>query len=136
MITPYASFMRRIGAVFYDSLIVLALLIFGTWLLLPFTAGAPIGPGQFLFQVYLLVIVDGYFIIFWVKGGQTVGMLAWKIKVVSEDGSDLSWKQSCVRLLWAVLTLLPAGLGLWMALFDAEGRAWYDKLAGTKVVRI
>jgi uncharacterized RDD family membrane protein YckC len=136
LITPYASFIRRLGALFYDSLIVLALLIFSTWLLLPFTAGEPIGPGQFFYQVYLLLIVDGYYVVFWVMGGQTVGMRAWKIKLVSEDGAALSWRQAIVRLLWAVLTLLPAGIGLWAALFDTEGRAWYDRLAGTKMVRI
>jgi uncharacterized RDD family membrane protein YckC len=41
-----------------------------------------------------------------------------------------------LRFAVALLSLAPAGLGFWWALFDAQGRSWHDIAAGTLVVRM
>jgi uncharacterized RDD family membrane protein YckC len=131
----HASFLRRLGAILYDLLMILAILMISTWLLMPLTGGNPIRPGDLAYQLYLLLVCSGYYIGFWVFGGQTVGMRAWRIKLQTLAGTPLSWEQATKRLLWAVLTLIPCGLGLWVALFQKQRRAWYDVLAGTIVIR-
>jgi len=38
------------------------------------------------------------------------------------------------RLGWALVSLLPLGLGFLWILFDPEKRAWHDRLSRTRVV--
>lgn len=133
--TQPASLIRRLGAIFYDSLILLAILMLGTWLIMPFTNGNPVSPGVLIYQLYLLLLGGFYYVGFWVYCGQTVGMRAWRIKVVNSDGSPLSWKQGTLRAFYALITLLPAGLGLWYMLFNAEKQTWYDRMTHTHVIR-
>lgn len=128
------TFLRRCGAIFYDSLITLAVLMLGTWLIMPFTDGQAISPGLIIYQLYLLTLSGFYFVGFWVYCGQTVGMRAWKIKLETEQGGPLSWQQAINRLFWAWVTLLPAGVGLWAALFNSEQRTLYDRFSKTRMV--
>jgi len=39
-----------------------------------------------------------------------------------------------MRTIGQVIGAVPLGLGFWWALWDSEGRAWHDRLAGTRVV--
>jgi uncharacterized RDD family membrane protein YckC len=132
----YAGFFRRCGAILYDTLIILAFLLIGTLILLPFTGGQAIEPQNFIYQIYLLAIELGYFVAFWVHGGQTLGMRAWRIRVQTLNGKRLSWSQGITRLCWATVTVLPLGLGLWWALFNPERQTLYDRLAKTQVVMV
>ena len=83
---------------------------------------------------FLVLQNVAYFIAF-TAGGQTLGQMAFGIKVVSEPGGgspDLG--RSIVRtLVWVVLAA-PAGLGLITALFS-DGRGLHDRFAGTRVIR-
>lgn len=130
----YPGFFRRLGTILYDMLIMLALFMIGTWVLLPLTDGQAISPGNVMYQLYLLLIVTAYYTAFWVYGGQTLGMRAWRIRVLTLENQPLSWKQALKRAGFAVLTLLPAGCGLWWALFQPKRQALYDQLAHTQVV--
>ena len=72
---------------------------------------------------------------FWVRGGQTLGMRAWRIRVVRADGGALTWRQSVARFAAGVVAAAPAGLGLWWSFLDADKRGWHDRWTGTRVVR-
>ena len=130
-----ASFLHRLGAIFYDALILLALLMLSTWILMPFTNGEAIEAGEIAYQLYLLVICCGYYLGFWLYGGQTVGMRAWRIRIRTLENTPLTLKIAGQRLLWAVLTLLPGGFGLWFALFRADRQTLYDMRAKTALYR-
>jgi uncharacterized RDD family membrane protein YckC len=86
---------------------------------------------------FLLLLNGGYAIVFTAAGGQTIGKMAARIRVVSsqaEDGrSRVSFRQATVRSAAYMISLLPAGLGFIVALFKADGRALHDRLAGTRV---
>ncbi len=76
-----------------------------------------------------------YFIGFWSWQGASFGMLFSGIRVVDfYTGEKPTLKQTALRWVGAVVSLLPLGLGLWWAAADARGQSWHDRLAGTQVV--
>lgn len=129
-----APLFRRLAAFCYDLLLLVGLLASFT-LLTVLVRGGAIAPGSLWFQLALLAIVVVFFCGFWVRGGQTLGMRAWRIRVVSEDGGPISWPRAAARFAASLLSLLPFGLGFWWALFDARRRSWHDRLTGTRVIR-
>jgi len=95
--------------------------------LTPTNLGWPIYPT--LAAVYL-----GFFIYFWRATGQTLGMLVWKIKLVSSKQAPVSFTQCLVRIGAAILSAAVLGLGYWTLLWGDKQGTWHDKLSGTKVI--
>lgn len=125
---------RRIGAALYDLLIVAALLMLATAVVLVITGGDPIRPGTLWFQLYIAAIVASYFAGSWWRGGQTIGMAAWRLELRTAQGGPVTLGQSLTRALAAAVSWGLAGLGfLWM-LVDRERRTWHDLLSGTRIV--
>lgn len=138
-VLPAAGLLRRLGAMLYDSLLVIALAMVATALLLPLTGGEAITPEEagaleYLYRLVLVAIVAGFFGVFWTRRGQTLGMAAWRIRLVRIDGRRVTWADAIKRLAGACLSWLPAGLGFWWVLVDRERLAWHDRLSGTKLV--
>jgi uncharacterized RDD family membrane protein YckC len=130
-----AGLLRRLAALAYDSLIVLALWLTAAVPFVWIANGAPQGLLMRLaFQLYLLAIAFAFFGWFWVHGGQTLGMRAWRLRIVDNDGRAVTWAQATKRFAAAILSLLCAGIGLLWVMHDRERRAWHDRLSGTRVV--
>jgi len=134
-----AGLLRRLAAMFYDSLLLLALLMIVTALFLLTTGGEAIDPRtqpvlEFIYRLVLLLLTVGFFGVSWTRSGQTLGMATWRLRVEREDGRRLTWGDTLRRLGWALVSLLPAGLGFAWVLFDPERRAWHDRLSRTRVV--
>ena len=138
-LSPGVPLWRRLAAACYDGLVVLAMWFIGTALVMPLSRAAvsPDHPWVELFyRLYLLAIGYGFFAFFWLRDGQTVGMLAWRIKLVnSRDGGLAGWRETLLRYLAALLSWAALGLGFWWALFDPERKAWHDRLSGTELVK-
>jgi uncharacterized RDD family membrane protein YckC len=123
----------------YDSLLLLALCMVATFAFLPFTGGEALTSAthpllERVYQLVLVAITTGYFGLFWTRRGQTIGMKSWRLQLRRLDEGPPTWRDASLRLAAAVLSWLPAGLGfLWSAL-DAQGRAWHDRLSGTRLV--
>ena len=136
---PGVPLWRRLAAALYDGLIVLALWFIGTALIMPLsrTAVSPDHPlAETLYRLYLLAIGYAFFAGFWVRDGQTAGMLAWRIKLVnSRDRGPVGWRQTLLRYVAALLSWAALGLGFWWVLFDPERKAWHDRLSGTELVK-
>jgi uncharacterized RDD family membrane protein YckC len=135
-----AGLLRRLAALIYDLLLIVAVLMTVTWLLLPLTRGEAItresvGALEYLYRALLLALVIGYYGFSWTRSGATVGMLAWKIRVVRRDGALLRWRDVLLRLAAATLSWLPAGLGYFWMLIDRERLTWHDRLSRTRVIR-
>ncbi len=118
----------------YDTLIVLALLMLATAIALPLNKGDAFDAGNVLFKLYLTFVCIGFFLLFWRKGGQTLGMRAWKIQLVNDQHAVPSYSQLFIRLLAAVPSLALLGFGLFWSLFDQDKLALYDRVSGTRVV--
>jgi uncharacterized RDD family membrane protein YckC len=134
-----AGLPRRLAAMFYDSLLLLALLMIVTALFLLTTGGEAIDPRtqpvlEFIYRLVLLLLIVGFFGVSWTRSGQTLGMATWRLRVEREDGRRLTWGDTLRRLGWALVSLLPAGLGFAWVLVDPERRAWHDRLSRTRVV--
>ena len=98
--------------------------------------GAAVPPGGWWFPLCVVGVAMAFFCGFWVHGGQTVGMRAWRIRVQRDDGGPLGWPRAVARFAALLVAALPAGAGLWWSAFDAGKRGWHDRLTGTRVVRI
>jgi len=134
-----AGLLRRLGAMLYDLLIVGALMFIVTALFLPFTGGEAITPGESgalerIYQAALLLVVVLFFGVFWTWRGQTIGMLAWRLRVQRPDGSTLAWRDALIRLAGACVSLAALGLGYFWIWIDREKLAWHDRWSGTRVV--
>ena len=134
-----AGLLRRLGAMVYVSLLVLGLLMVVTALLLPLTGGEAIALHShpalgYAYRGVLIAVVVGFNGLFWTRSGQTLGMASWRLRVEREDGRLLGWGDVLQRLAWAVVSLLPLGLGYLWVLFDAQSRTWHDRLSRTRVV--
>lgn len=130
-----ASLFKRAAAFCYDLLLLIGVIASFT-LLAVLVRGGAIAAGSLWFQLALLAIVAAFFCGFWTHGGQTLGMRAWRIRVMNQDGSPLSWARALARFAAGALALLPLGMGLWWGRFDPQRRGWHDRLTGTRVVRV
>jgi len=134
---------RRLAALLYDLLLLCSVLMIAvTFLIVPyeFVAGVPFPHDEqfhrFGLRLYLVTTIALFFIFFWVRGGQTLGMRAWHLRLVREDGSPLKPDDALMRLVWATLCLAPAGAGLLWMLFDRDRLTCYDRLSRTKPIRV
>jgi uncharacterized RDD family membrane protein YckC len=136
---PTAGVLRRFGAMFYDLLVLLALMMVVTSALLPLTGGEAITADRYgtleqAYRIMLLIIIVGFFGGFWTRRGQTLGMAAWRLKIEREDGGLLTWSDVFKRLGAAFVSLLPAGAGYFWILIDRDRLAWPDRWTHTRVV--
>jgi len=126
------GFLRRLAAQVYDLFLLIALLFLATALLLPFTAGEAISAQQTLiYRIYLAVISFLFYGWFWTHGGQTLGLRAWKIKVLTFDQKPISWIQALLRFASALVSWSFFGLGFLWILADKNRRSWHDHLSKT-----
>jgi uncharacterized RDD family membrane protein YckC len=125
---------RRLASALYDLLMLAAVMIVAT---LPFIAlfgDSTHGWRRHLLQAWLLAACAAYFVWFWTRGGQTLPMKTWKIRVVREDGAPLGVGRALHRYALAVLGLAALGLGFAWALVDRDRQFLHDRLAGTALV--
>lgn len=133
---PAPSFVIRLAAIFYDALLLFSLLFAVTlFLVLPFTHGNAVNSGNPLYQAALMLLIYTYFVWHWTHGGQTLGMRAWKIRLVSMDGSAVNKRQASLRFLLAILSGLCLGLGFTWAIFTPDRSTWHDRFSRTCLVK-
>lgn len=110
-------------------------------------------------QIWLFIAIGAYFMISWYRGGQTLPMRAWHIKLVGDQGYRPSFKQLLLRYL--LMWLLPlAGMAVthaaviatgWSAIysfaiaapflvflttFGSEKQFLHDRLAKTRIINV
>ncbi|MBL0164611.1 MAG: RDD family protein [Xanthomonadales bacterium] len=135
---PGAPFWRRLAALFYDLLVLIAIWMFAAALvLLAFHGEVDVAHQPALYHVVLqgvlLTLSALYFVISWSRGGQTIGMRAWKVRILDANGRSPNVQQSLLRFALALVSLI-AGFGFIWCLFDPNRRAWHDVVAKTKMV--
>ncbi len=130
---PSASLFKQLAAMLYDSLLILAILFVATVFVLVFNEGEAIESSP-VFNLYLIFIIFLFYSWFWGKSGQTLGMRAWKIRIITEFGNNPGWPVSCLRLLFAILSFACLGLGYWWRLFKPY--TWHDKLSATRIIAL
>ncbi|WP_057830306.1 RDD family protein [Colwellia sp. TT2012] len=149
VVFPRAGFRRRFGSWVYDFLIAFAVyMAAGALSFLLMFIGHYFGlfdmQGQQHFsdtiantawlkwpnELWKMAWVSFFFVYFWSKSGQTLGMRAWRLRVQNLDGSLLSINTGIKRL---VPTLF--GLGTILVAFDRKNKlSLQDRLTNTEVV--
>lgn len=132
-----AGLFRRIGALFYDWLLIVALWFVLTAFLLPLTGGEALpeqGPWHWAYQGVLVLVALGFYLAFWRKGGQTLGMRAWRVRLVDAQGGTPSLNAMLRRALWAVPSWSLLGLGVIWMYFDPGCRTLQDRMSGTRLI--
>ena len=155
--TSPAGLFRRLAALLYDALLVIAILFIAA-LPLPLVE-EPVRTlwwARTLEQLYLLITWFLFLGWFWTHGGQTVGMKAWRLKLQCVNGNKPSWRDALIRFLvssasfWLLLVLygleilsskiafilasIVFGLAFLWITIDQKGCAWHDHLSRTRLV--
>ena len=128
-----AGLFRRLAAILYDSLLIIAMWLITTLLLVAFINDGTALQGP-LFQFGLYFEACLFYSYFWRLRGQTLGMQAWKIKLISPSLQTLSWQECFARLFFALVSVSMLGLGFIWMLFDPDRLTWHDRASGTRVV--
>jgi uncharacterized RDD family membrane protein YckC len=129
---PSASLFKQLAAMVYDSLLISAILFVAVGITIPFNKGVAINPA--LVYIFFVVVIFVFYGWFWNRSGQTLGMRAWKIQIVSEFGGYPGWSICFLRLFFAMFSFACFGLGYWWRLFKPY--TWHDRFSQTKVIDI
>jgi len=160
----WRGLLRRLAAALYDGLLVGAIAIAGTALALAASGGRSLtesGAGAVAaigHRALLVALLYLYFGRCWTRGGQTLGMKAWRLRALTVTGLPISWPRAALRLAWAAPLWLAAVAGTllgfshrapvwaaplgWLPLaISLVPLAWgqpalHDRLSGTRVVRV
>ncbi len=145
---PPAGFFRRIGALIYDSLIIMAILMIAGGIVVAImealVAAGLMSYGQYqdasdlltrhpiwnpVYTLYLAFVWIYFFVYFWTRAGQTLGMRAWKMVVQNTNGNRITTTQALIRLATSGF-----GLGNLTVPIDPQKRSFQDMWAKTEVV--
>ena len=127
---------RRFASALYDLLMLAALVMVATFPFLAVFGDSTHGWRRHVLQLWVVVVCGAYFVWFWTRGGQTLPMKTWRIRVVRFDGAPLGFGRALHRYLLAVLGFLALGLGFLWALVDRDRQFLHDRLAGTALVDV
>lgn len=131
----YAGFWIRFLAYVIDGIILSA-----SFTILSYITGSNIGanfesihePGS----IIGLALTVLYFVYFETGEKQaTIGKYIFDLKVIKQDGSKLTAKDSIIRYVGKIISAIIIFIGYIMAGFDEQKRALHDRLANTYVIR-
>jgi uncharacterized RDD family membrane protein YckC len=141
---PGAGLFRRLAALLYDGFLVVAI-----WMLLGFLLQLIVGTDTNRLEngvvqtdpvldavlfVVMLLSATAFYLWFWCQSGQTLGMLAWRLRVQDYQGNLLTPRHALLRLLLAWPSFFLFGLGFLWVLVDRDNNAVHDILSKTRVI--
>jgi uncharacterized RDD family membrane protein YckC len=126
-----AGFFRRLAAMVYDALLVAAILM-STITLIVVLTNTPVAQANVL--GLLLLESFAFFAYFWIFRGQTLGMLAWRLSIVTGSGYQMTFSQALLRYFGALISFAAFGLGYFWILIDAQKRGWPDLISDSRVL--
>lgn len=116
----------------YEAILLFAVAFFAAWLFF-FASGArdaTQGWLRYALQLFIGAVFAAYFLWCWLRGGQTLAMKAWGIRLV-----DVTPRRALLRLILAAV-FVPTAVSVAWALFDREKQFLHDRLAGTRLVSV
>lgn len=140
--TPNAPLWRRLAALIYDGFLLFGLLMlygYGVVFLEQLLLGdgaiekSPTAGGNWLVFTGTIVVVGGFYCLFWLKNGQTLGMQAWRLQLKTEDETRITLLHCLKRLLAGAVSVAALGAGYWWCLLPRH-RTWHDIASQTRVV--
>ena len=130
-----AGLRRRLASMLYETLLLLGVLALTFMVpLLILGVGMNYTPPGGVLWGYVFLVLGGYSVWYWRRGGQTLAMQTWKLRIVTADGNPVSLQQGWLRYALAWPSVLCGGVGLWWALIDRDRQFLHDRLAGTRII--
>ncbi len=126
-------FFRHIAMMAYDSLLTLSVLLLAGFVAVAFNGGNAIGSDNPFFMIYIIGIWFFFYGWFLTRGGQTLGMRAWKVYLISNQQYQVTWLQVAIRFFANIIAWLPFGLGFWWQYLGKDKQSWPDYLSGTRL---
>ena len=126
---------RRVLCMIYDAVIVLGLLLIATAVAMPVLGPEARAGLDAALTAWLLLVWFVYLAWCWRQGGMTLGMRAWRVRLVSDLGRPVTWRQCALRFGVAFLSAAVVLAGFWWSLFDRRRRGWHDLASRTRLVR-
>ena len=133
---PPVALWRRFAAMFYDALALLGIWFVVGGIGVGLEHGVAVPADSLLFKGVLLLLSYLYFAFCWRRGGQTLGMKSWRLRVVNASGTRLTWRQTLLRFGAGILSWLPLAMGYWWSLVDPARRTWTDRASDSQLVRV
>ena len=122
---------RRLAGMLYEAVLLFAVAYFAGSAFHFASGGAPLeGWLRLEHQLLLVAVFAAYFLWCWLRGGQTLAMKAWRVRLV-----DVTPRKALLRFFLA-LVLVPTGISIIWALFDRDRQFLHDRLAGTRLVLV
>jgi uncharacterized RDD family membrane protein YckC len=142
-VTP-PPFHRHLLALVYDTFLVVPIIMVSTALVMMlYVQVVPVNTSEEvvalpsgLVQTTAVFSVAMFYFIFWRRGGQTLGMQAWRVKLVNKYGCPATTLQIVLRLMTAIPSYGLFGLGLAWRFIDPSKRYLHDRLSGTRLTSV
>jgi uncharacterized RDD family membrane protein YckC len=121
---------RRLASMVYEASLLFAVAFFAAWVFFFASGGrdATAGGMRHLLQLFIGLSFAGYFLWSWLRGGQTLAMKAWRIRLV-----DVTPLRALLRFALA-LALVPTLISIVWSFFDRERQFLHDRLVGTRLI--
>ena len=125
---PITSIWKHFAAFLYDIFPLIGVFLSTSLIVLVVRGGIPVERYSPWFSALLLFEFAGYYVYSWKVGGQTLGMRAWKMKIIPNaiNQNNLTWGQALLRLLAGIASTLLFGLGLFWKRFSKKKESWMD----------
>ena len=129
------SLIRRLAAIMYDTLLILALLFLATTPFIAVRGGEAVESGEnFVYRVVVVLVIYVFFVGFWSYSGRTLGMQSWRLQLQDDHGQVPSVARASLRFFAAIISLLPLGLGFLWQLWDPQHLTWHDRISKTRLI--
>ncbi len=131
----------KIGAcLFYELLVMIAIAFIGAAIFVLVFGDATQGTKRIFLQGFIWILIGTYFVMSWVKRGQTLPMRSWKLLLICQTQQHaepvrlINVRTAIVRYMVATLGLLLFGVGFFWRWFDKDQLFLHDRLMNSKVV--
>ena len=128
------SFFRILAALCYDALALFSIWLTATALFIFCLSLNSLTQHLWSFWTYLFFVTYGLFFVYWTKRGQSLGALAWRLRVCQTNGDPLTPKQASLRFAASTLSCLLGGIGHWWIVLDKKNQTLFDRLLRLQLV--
>jgi uncharacterized RDD family membrane protein YckC len=148
---------RRLACFLYEGVLLFGVVMMVGLVYGVFTQQRHALVGALGLQTVLFLALGAYFVYFWCRKGQTLAMLTWHIRLVTQTGQPVRPLRATVRYLlswlwfipalgivhfwglhggWAIFGAMAAGVLGYAALtrIHSDRQYWHDAVCGTRLV--
>jgi uncharacterized RDD family membrane protein YckC len=129
----HAGVFRRVAALIYDVFLIAAIWFGITGVAVSINGGEalPQWANQFIIAPTLLLATFLFYYWFWTHGGQTLGMRAWRLKILNLEKKTPTLNQ-CIKRFF--IALISVGIGFLVCLFNKQKMSLQDLASDTQIV--